>query len=150
MGHRFCVAAPGDFVSTPKITEYVAMGAAGGCLPLLVIKGAPEKTLPYTRWLDWCSIAFIISDATARTSMASVLRKLQLVSAEEAAAKRVALLAVRDAFVWRAPTLDPVAQPSAPDFLLGELCDAARSWRLNGSLSDSPVAGGPYTRCMIT
>eukprot|EP00900_Chrysochromulina_parva_P022271 jgi/Chrpa1/4678/Chrysochromulina_OHIO_Genome00001508-RA len=149
MGHRFCVAAPGDFVSTPKITEYVAMGAAGGCLPLLVIKGAPEKTLPYTRWLDWCSIAFIISDATARTSMASVLRKLELVSAEEAAAKRVALLAVRDAFVWRAPTLDPVAQPSAPDFLLGELCDAARSWRLNGSLSDSPVAGGPYARCMI-
>jgi hypothetical protein len=149
MGHRFCVAAPGDFVSTPKITEYVAMGAAGGCLPLLVIKGTPENTLPYTRWLDWCSIAFIISDATARTSMASVLRKLELVSAEEAAAKRAALLAVRDAFVWRAPTLDPEAHPSAPDFLLGELCDAARSRRANGSLSDSPVAGGPYARCMI-
>lgn len=46
MGHRFCLAAPGDFVSTPKITEYVAMGAAGGCLPLMVLAGDPWKTLP--------------------------------------------------------------------------------------------------------
>ena len=46
MGHRFCLAAPGDFVSTPKITEYVAMGAAGGCLPLLVLDGPAAGTLP--------------------------------------------------------------------------------------------------------
>ena len=149
MGHKFCVAAPGDFVSTPKITEYVAMGAVGGCLPLLVLKGAPEKTLPYTRWLDWCSIAYIISDVTARTRMASVLAQLEKVSAAEAAAKRKALLAVRDAFVWRPPALHPMAQPSAVDYLLGELCDAARSWRVNGSLSTSPPAGGSYSRCML-
>ena len=30
MSHRFCVIAPGDFPSTPKITEFVAIGAAGG------------------------------------------------------------------------------------------------------------------------
>ena len=36
------------------------MGAAGGCLPLLVVKGLPERTLPYTRWLDWCKIAYIM------------------------------------------------------------------------------------------
>ena len=52
--HRFCLAAPGDFVSTPKITEFVAVGAAGGCLPLLVLDGPPANTLPYTRWLDYC------------------------------------------------------------------------------------------------
>ena len=89
------------------------MGAAGGCLPLLVLKGPPEKTLPYTRWLDWCSIAYIISDTTARSGMASVLQKLEKVTAQEAAAKRAALLAVRDAFVWRSPDADPLARPSA-------------------------------------
>jgi len=149
MGHKFCVAAPGDFVSTPKITEYVAMGAAGGCLPLLVVKGLPERTLPYTRWLDWCKIAYIISDATAKTGMAGVLSKLEAVTAEEATAKRAALLAVRDAFVWRPPTEHPVAQPSAADYLIGELCDAARSAKLNRSLVSSPLAGGPYSRCML-
>ena len=30
MSHRFCVIAPGDYPSTPKITEFVAIGAAGG------------------------------------------------------------------------------------------------------------------------
>lgn len=30
MRHRFCVVAPGDFPSTPKMTEFVAIGAAGG------------------------------------------------------------------------------------------------------------------------
>ena len=172
MGHKFCVAAPGDFVSTPKITEYVAMGAAGGCLPLLVVKGPPEKTLPYTRWLDWCSIAYIVSDVTARTQMASVLRKLEGVSATEAEAKRRALLEVcshshdgqfplrvtpsalhvpqvRDAFVWRAPAERPLESPSAVDFLLGDLCDAARSARVNGTLASSPLAGGSYDRCML-
>ena len=155
MGHKFCVAAPGDFVSTPKITEYVAMGAAGGCLPLLVIKGAPERTLPYTRWLDWCKLAYIVSDAKAKTDMAAVLAKLDAVSAQEAAAKRRALLAVRDAFVWRPPA--PVGpdggpqqqpeRPSAPDYLLGELCDAARSARANRTLSaDSRPS---FASCML-
>ena len=148
MGHRFCMAAPGDFVSTPKITEYVAMGAAGGCLPLLVLAGHPERTLPYTRWLDWCSIGFIVSDQTARRDMASVLSKLERVTAEEAAAKRAALLAVRDAFVFRPPKRG--AQPSAVDFLLGEMCVAARNQRANlTKLIDVPIAGGSYSRCML-
>ena len=66
MGHRFCLAAPGDFVSTPKITEFVALGAAGGCLPVLVIKGEPHNTLPYMRWLDWCSIAWVVNTSRTR------------------------------------------------------------------------------------
>ena len=171
MGHRFCMAAPGDFVSTPKITEYVAMGAAGGCLPVMVLAGKPAHTLPYTRWLDWCSIAYIISDATARRGMASVLAKLDLVTAEEAAQKRAALLAVRDAFVFRrreppprgaaspaaggaaaagsSRDFAPGYRPSAVDFLLGELCEAARSARRNETLATQPLAGGSYTRCML-
>ena len=148
-GHKFCVAAPGDFVSTPKITEYVAMGAAGGCLPLLVLKGAPERTLPYTRWIDWCSISYIISDVTARTDMARVLAKLEAVSAQEADAKRQALLRVRDAFVWRPQASNPTENPSAIDYLLAELCNAARSATANRSLSSLPTAGGPLSRCML-
>lgn len=162
MGHKFCMAAPGDFVSTPKITEYVAMGAYGGCLPILVLAGRPSHTLPYTRWLDWCEIAYIVSDGTARRGMASVLAKLDLVTDEEAAQKRQALLAVRDAFVFRPPHLReadaaagtrgrfrPGYEPSAVDFLLGELCEASRSARRNETLATQPLAGGSYARCML-
>ena len=158
MGHKFCLAAPGDFVSTPKITEYVAMGAYGGCLPLLVLAGKPSHTLPYTRWLDWCSIAYIVSDSTARKGMDSVLAKLDLVTAEEAAQKRAALLAVRDAFVFRQPQREaggaagafaPGYQPSAVDFLIGELCEASRAAKANQTLGSQPLAGGPYSRCML-
>ena len=30
MHHRFFLVAPGDFVTTPKLAEAVAMGGAGG------------------------------------------------------------------------------------------------------------------------
>ena len=118
---------------------------------MLVLAGAPARTLPYTRWLDWCSIAFIVSDSNARRDMKSVLEKLEKVTAAEAAAKRAALLAVRDAFVFRPPESGPDARPSAADFLLGELCDAARFARAgpNQTLVSQPLAGGPYSRCML-
>ena len=161
MGHKFCLAAPGDFVSTPKITEFVAMGAYGGCLPVLVLAGKPSHTLPYTRWLDWCSLAYLISDGTARKGMAEVLKKLELVTAEEAEQKRAALLAVRDAFVFRPPHggapapaaspggFRPGYSPSAVDFLLGELCESARLIKRNQSIAEQPLAGGSYSRCML-
>ena len=38
------------------------MGAADGCLPVIVLRGPPEGTLPYTRWLDWCEIAVLVRD----------------------------------------------------------------------------------------
>lgn len=105
------------------------MAAAGGCLPVLVLSGPPEATLQHTRWVDWCKIAYIISDTTARSGMAAVLAKLEAVTAEEATAKREAALAVRDAFVWRPPDAQPMAHPSAADYLLGEICMAARATR---------------------
>jgi hypothetical protein len=167
-GHKFCLAAPGDFVSTPKITEFVAMGAFGGCLPVLVLSGKPSLTLPFTRWLDWCSIAFLVSDGTARHGMKSVLAKLELVTAEEAATRRDALRAVRDAFVFRAPyrrepgeseasgtgaasghDFRAAYRPSAVDFIIGELCEAARSAGRNETLAAQPLAGGAYSRCML-
>ena len=71
--HRFCLAAPGDFVSTPKITEFVAVGAAGGCLPLLVLDGPPANTLLYTRWLDYCELGFLVNVSTAVRGMAAIV-----------------------------------------------------------------------------
>lgn len=128
MGHRFCLAAPGDFVSTPKITEFVALGAVGGCLPLLVIKGEPHNTLPYMRWLDWCSLAYIVN-ASRTWHMSDVVAKLRAVSAQEAAAKHAALRRVADAFVWRRPARQPLEQPSAADYILADACDSWRRFR---------------------
>ena len=136
--HRFCLNAPGDFVSTPKITEFVALGAAGGCLPVMVIKGKPKSTLPYTRWLDWCKIAILVSEQTARTDMASVLARLEAITKEEAAAMRQRLQDVRNAFVWRPPAADPVAQPSAADYLLAEGCVMARRYRAEAAGLEPP------------
>ena len=61
MSHRFCLVAPGDFVATHKITEAVALGGAGGCIPLFVLptKHRVESMLPYTRWLDYCAIDYV-------------------------------------------------------------------------------------------
>ena len=152
MSHRFCLNAPGDFVSTPKITEFVALGAAGGCLPVMVVRGAPQAMLPYARWLDWCAIAVLVSEETARAGMGRVLARLRATTAADAAAMRARLRAARDAFVWRPPAADPVAQPSAADFVLGEACESARKFRAHedktGATSARPPAPDPR-RCML-
>ena len=36
--HRFCLAAPGDSVATPKIVEFIHAAARGGCVPVIMIK----------------------------------------------------------------------------------------------------------------
>ena len=41
MQHRFCAVAPGDTWSTKKIAEVVAIGGAGGCIPLIVVPRPP-------------------------------------------------------------------------------------------------------------
>lgn len=46
MGHRFCIAAPGDTLDTPKYTEFLLVAAAGGCIPLIVVPDAPTVSLP--------------------------------------------------------------------------------------------------------
>ena len=65
MRHRYCVVARGDFPSTHKMTEVIALGGAGGCIPLYVaprVAGGspggdgqssekrirPSRFLPYT------------------------------------------------------------------------------------------------------
>lgn len=41
MRHRFCLAAPGDTLSTPKYTELTLVAAAGGCIPVIVLYDGP-------------------------------------------------------------------------------------------------------------
>ena len=40
MGHRFCLVAPGDYPSTHKVAEAMALGGSGGCIPVFVV---PEQ-----------------------------------------------------------------------------------------------------------
>lgn len=37
MQHRFCLAAPGDTLATPKMVEFILSAARGGCVPVLVL-----------------------------------------------------------------------------------------------------------------
>ena len=156
MRHRFCLVAPGDFVSTHKVSEAIALGGAGGCIPLLVLpsnrRGGVRvvQYLPYSRWLDYCTIAFFVREETARTSMAAILARLANVSAAEAAAKHAALSRVREAFVFR-PSCSPGA-PCATEHILGEMCDAAvRGGRRGGhqTTESAWAAGGDHQRCVL-
>ena len=90
-----CHILLGDFTSTHKITETVAIAAAGGCLPVLVLPGSQREVgaqvahmLPYTRWLDWCDIAFLLPERVASTSLRAVLSQLAQVTQAEVEEKR--------------------------------------------------------------
>lgn len=82
-GHRFCLIAQGDPGNTAKVTETIALGGSGGCIPLYVLyavrtQRAPTppdfaRDLPHLRWLDYCNVAYFITEFTARNHMARVL-----------------------------------------------------------------------------
>ena len=176
MGHKFCLVARGDMPGTPKINEMIAMGGAGGCLPLFVVNVRPpgttlageargseggegggglrgqssfadalRRSLPYTRWLDWCDAAFFVSEFAARQQMPAVLAALERVTPAQAAAKRRALRSLRPAFGFWSNS-SPNA-PSATDFILGELCAMARHAR-HGT-APTVVGGTPRTGCLL-
>ena len=147
MSHRFCLVAPGDFVSTHKVSEAMALGGAGGCIPVFVLPvaaGTPveggainvARTLPYTRWLDYCEVAYFVPESNAREAMGDVLDQLEARPAAELQAKRDKLREVRDAFTFRARPSRAGARdvrPTATDFIFAEACAAARSVRASSS-----------------
>ena len=144
--HRFCLVAPGDFVATHKITEAMALGGSGGCIPVFVLaRSTPNGhgMLPYTRWLDYCSVAYVVHERTARHDAAVVVRALFAVSAAEAHAKLRALARVRDAFVFRGSSShgSSVQPPSAAEYILDEACAAARSFSASFKGKGSPGGG---------
>ena len=118
MQHRFFLVAPGDFVTTPKLAEAVAMGGAGGPIPVLVLPGGARdaRAFPYSSWIDYCEVAFVVSARTAKDDLRGVLDRLSRVGAAEAAAKHAALRRLSAAF-----TVVPgstVRQPSAAEHVM--------------------------------
>ena len=131
--HRFCLVAPGDYPSTPKITEFVAVGAAGGCVPVVVVPSPVHegalRMLPYaSTWLDYCEIAYLVPESAVSNAsqMRAVLDRLSEIAPAQAEERRAALRRVRDAFVARHAAAAPhhetpgLARPCAADFLLHE------------------------------
>ena len=164
MSHRFCLVTMGDRAGTPKITEMVAVGGAGGCIPVILLpRGSPKlgtpQMLPYSRWLDWCSIAYFAPESLARraTGMELLLQRLRAVGQDEARGKLRALVATREAFTMRQGR--SASEPSAAEYLLGEMCDLGRRHRAaaraagnqvgNGSASAAGGAGGDLTTCLL-
>ena len=169
--HRFCLIAQGDPGNTAKIGETVALGAAGGCIPLFVLREpdvrrrrsslAPRphdflRDYPYaSTWLDYCTIAYFVTDHAARTNMSRVLAWLDSRPAAEVDDKRRALRAVRPAFVLRPDA--SATRPSAAEFALSEACHKARAIPRRSRIPrDAPtlpeplhVAGGAHARCTL-
>ena len=148
MQHRFFLIAPGDFVTTPKLAEAIAMGGVGGPLPVIVLpaRAADASSLPYSSWLDYCSIGYLVSAQTAKSGMARVLDKLRAVPADEAAAKHAALRAASPAFtVVPASSVDA---PSAPEHLLWRACELAQR-RRNATRPPSQLPEGANRACVL-
>ena len=148
MQHRFCLIARGDFPSTPKIAELLAVGAAGGCLPVFVldfprsstrpsqaaVQGAMARTLPFSSWLQYCSFSYFVSRKAAERDMPGVLRALESVSAAEAQEKLAALGKLRSVFGFQNNSTPEM--PSATDHIFAEMCTRAKLRRASGSFSD--------------
>ena len=113
-------------------------------------------------------IAYLVSETTVRQRLAPVLDQLEAISEAEAHGKLQALRDVRDAFVCRSPgtgssrsgssgssrsgssSLD--VRLTAPDYLLGVACDAARQAKaasMHASEPSMPIAGGDHSRCFV-
>jgi len=103
------------------------VGAAGGCIPVLVVPRDAAIILPHASFLDYCQFAYLLlapTRADRAVDMRTALERLERVTAEEAAAKHATLRKVRDAFVWREPGQ---GGPSAADHILQAACAHARS-----------------------
>ena len=146
MSHRFCLVAPGDFVASHKITEAIAIGGAGGCIPVFVVpheRGGVASMLPYASWLDYCAFSYAVRESDI-TLLPSMLQELARRPPSEIDAKRAALRRVRDAFVVRPNST--FAAPTAGHFVLAEMCDAAARMRAR---SRTPSRSVPLGRCTL-
>lgn len=105
MSHRFCLIALSDHPSTPKIAEAMAIGGVGGCIPVFVLPirsstvkssrrsrlaRAVAQTLPYSRWLDYCKVSYLVLATKAERDISSVIAKLRQVTKAEVRAARAA------------------------------------------------------------
>jgi hypothetical protein len=142
----------------------MAIGGAGGCIPVFVLPARGSKRprrsgdsdtvhqvanmLPYARWLDYCTVGYLVFSSVASHNMSGLMATLERVSEAEAAIKLAALHRVRSAFVFRRGST--VAEPSAPEYILSETCAAARRWQAQGSAAFTPAADeAALARCTL-
>ena len=141
-----------------KITEAMALGAAGGCLPVLVV---PEDSklrkiksatpgwgamtmLPFIRWFPYCAVGFVVHERVASTNLSAVLQRLLQVTEAEAAEKRATLRRLVHAFLVRPGS--SVEQPSAAEYVLDEVCHLASQRRRElAAVGGSSVQGRTNT-----
>lgn len=155
--HKFFLVAPGDFTSTRKVAEAMALGGAAGTLPLFVVPRGGWKpalaALPYSSWLDYCSAALFVAEATIVRSMPRVLAALRRLSTQEHARRQRQLRRLWRHFVFRRRPRDGTgaglaqARGDASGSILAEACSAARAFTadrrrssLNSSAASSPTA----------
>ena len=112
---------------------------------------AVRASLPFSRWLDYCSVSILVSERRARANATSLLDALESVDVREL---RQRLRRLRHAFgFWANST---VAQPSATDFLYAELCEHARRFRAAGKSfegmppHDVAAGDGGLRRCLLS
>lgn len=181
MGHKFCLVVQGDFPGTPKIAEMLAMGGAGGCVPVFVLKlhhraeealwqlgasasassqpsradinarraleaiveqglaTAVRASLPYSRWLDYCTVSILVSERKARHNASGLLDVLDAWpvrfrskddgkrAAGSVLERRQNLRRIRHAFGFWANS--SIQAPSATDYIFAEVCAHARRFR---------------------
>ena len=129
-------------MATHKISEAMALGGTGGCIPVLVVPARARVMLPYLSWLDYCSVSYIVDINQARTNASAVVQALLAVSPAEAARKLRALARLRDAFVFREGSSPQ--QPSAAEFILEEMCRVARQYStgIRSASQRLPTRGG--------
>eukprot|EP00966_Prymnesium_polylepis_P226698 5244712-Prymnesium_polylepis.1 len=154
LNHKFCLVASGDYPSTHKVSEALAIGGAGGCIPVFVVPGPSSvplsqrlaRWLPYTRWLDYCDVAYLLEEHSVVHNVDSIVAQLRAVGAADARRMHRRLRRVRAAFVFRRGST--LKDPSAPQYILNEACHAAHRF---ATKSVGPeVAGGEHARCLLS
>ena len=85
--------------------------------------------LPFSRWLDYCSIGYFVTAGTAKRQMSDVLAMLRDLGPRQFLLKQASAKVVRDAFFYKSAyrhlAATGQARLSAEDFVLGEICHRA-------------------------
>jgi hypothetical protein len=111
MAHQFCVVAPGDFPSTPKIGETLVASALGGCIPVII---KPQRiAIPYFDEYLKCAVRWDSLNASA------LLGHLAAVGAAERRRLRSCAAKLAPRFLYRPVEGLPA---EAGDALLDTLC----------------------------
>ena len=128
--HRFCLVTPGDWdAASPKISESIAVGGAGGCIPVLIVPSLEPSQLaaflPYTRWLIYPSIAVLesVKSVVAPGGAQRLLQRLEAMPQAEIDQKHQSLARVARAFVIQSSRSG--LQPNSVDavsYIASEMC----------------------------